>query len=448
MNQAFLTSDIAFWLTWILIPLFIEIIPATFGFVLLLFKEKKHKIKQEPEQYPEITILIPVYNSSKTLESCIASINYSSYDNDLITILLIDNGTTDNSKAIFEQCQIKYDISMQWLTSNQGKSKALNKGLFNSHGKYIINIDSDGCFETNSIKNLINKFESDKSLHCLTGVIMTNNKLIEETEYFWLRQIRKLEYIEYCQSFLVGRNYNASVNSIFSIAGAYSAFKKSAILNSFLYNSNTICEDAHITHQIKSKKLNVGLCEDAIFYVEPIDNLNKMYVQRQRWQIGQLEVFNMFHNSKLNAFKLLKERSLGVVLFDHTFAFPRLIWYFALIALSIINYPIMTITKAVSLIYALYIIIGLLYSINIRLYLKNFTREYRYYNRLSLYMLIYPLYNFYTFVLRFMGIINCISRKSSWKTVDFTDEKKIFKDIVKNDFKKLFNFKKETSNAN
>lgn len=448
MTQAFLTSEVVFWFSWILIPLFIEIIPATLGFILLLGKRYKYRHTTTPAQYPEITILIPVYHSEQTLEACIASINDSTYDNDLITVMLIDNGGSDNSRAIFEACQLKYDLSLQWLTSNQGKSKALNKGLFNSTGKYIINVDSDGCFEPNSLTNLINKFERNQNLHCMTGVIMTNHDLIDETPSFWLRQVRKLEYMEYCQSFLVGRNYNASANSMFSIAGAYSAFKKSTILSTFLYNSNTICEDAHITFQIKSKKMNVGICEDAIFYVDPIDDLNKMYVQRQRWQIGELEVFHMFHNGNLNAWNLLKEKSLAVVLFDHTFAFPRLIWYFALIALSIINYPIMTVAKAVTLIYVLYVITGMLYSINIRLYLKEFKDDLKYYNRLFLYLVVYPMYNFYTFVLRFMGIINSISRQSSWKTFNFTDEKKIFSTIVKNDFKTCFRSKKKKEPAN
>lgn len=435
MTQAFLTSEVVFWFSWILIPLFVEIIPATLGFVLLLMKRwKNRKELVVPTQYPEITILVPVYNSAATLEACITSINDSTYDNDLLTVMLIDNGSQDESRTIFEECQMKYDLSLQWLTSNEGKSKALNKGLFNSNGKYIINVDSDGCFEKDSLTNLINKFENDQNLHCLTGVIMTNPEQIKETEGFWLRQVRKLEYLEYCQSFLVGRNFNASANSMFTISGAYSAFKKSTIMSTFLYNSNTICEDAHITYQIKSKNMSVGICEDAIFYVDPIDNLDKMYVQRQRWQIGELEVFHMFHQGKLSAWNLLKEKSLPVLLFDHTFAFPRLIWYFALIALSIINYPIMTVAKAVLLIYVLYVLSELLYSINVRMYLKKFKEEKKYYNRLFLYMLIYPMYNLYTFVLRFMGIINSISRQASWKTFNFTEEKEIFKGIVKDDF--------------
>lgn len=442
MNQAMLTSEVFFWLSWILIPLLIEIIPAVGSFLLLFFKRTNQKTDVAPILFPEITILVPVYNSQDTLEACIASINDSTYDNELITVLLIDNGSKDDSYKIFEACQLKYDLSIQWLTSNQGKSKALNKGLFNSNGKYIINVDSDGRFEQNSLTNMITRFETDNSIHCLTGVILTEHTLIEKTKSFFLRQVRRLEYMEYCQAFLVGRNYNSSANSLFTISGAYSAFKKSTILSTFLYNTNTICEDAHITFQIKAKKMNVGLCENAIFYVDPIDDMDKLYVQRQRWQIGELEVFHMFKKGKLKVKNLIKEKNFVVLLFDHTFAFPRLIWYFALIALSIRNYPIMTVAYAVSLIYVLYVITGMLYTINVKMYLKEFKDDKKYYGKLFLYTFVYPMYNMYTFVLRFMGIINSIDRPSSWKTYNFTDETNIFKQIIKKDFKSIFGLKR------
>lgn len=104
---------------------------------------------------------------------------------------------------------------------------------------------------------MVNRFKSDLNLHCLTGVILADYNLIKKTKSFLLSQIRNLEVMEYCQAFLVGRNYNAANNSMFTISGAYSAIRKSTIMNTFLYNTNTICEDAHITYQIKAKKMNV-----------------------------------------------------------------------------------------------------------------------------------------------------------------------------------------------
>lgn len=443
MRTWMINNEILFWLAWVILPLIIEIIPSVCNFLLLIVKYLRRKKIEDPILFPEITIIIPVYNSADTLQKCLESIHLSNYDNRLITVFLVDNGSKDNSFEIFERCQMEYsDLSMQWMVSNQGKSKALNKALFNSRGKYIINVDSDGRFEKDAIRNIVKRFEKEMDVNSFTGVILTEFEEIEETEGFWLRQIRRLEYLEYCQAFLAGRNFSSEINGLYTLSGAFSAFRKSTILQTQMYNSDTICEDTHITFQIKRQKKRVELCEDAIFYVSPIDDMNKLYTQRQRWQIGELEVFKMFYGKKMRIRNLFKDIDFRVILFDHTFAFPRLIWYFALVALSMLNYSLKTVLTALLLIYVLYVICTILYFLNVCMFFKDFKEDRKYYLSKFMYLPLYPLYNLYTFVLRFMGIINSINRASSWRTFNFKEEIEIAKDIVKKDFR----IKKENQN--
>ena len=111
------------------------------------------------------------------------------------------------------------------MNSKQGKSKALNLALYNSYGKYIIHIDSDGVLHKDAIKNMVNLFERHKKVDCLTGVVLTNPQMIDETKGFFLRLLRKIEFFEYCQAFLAGRNFEAEFNSIYTLSGAFSAFR-------------------------------------------------------------------------------------------------------------------------------------------------------------------------------------------------------------------------------
>ena len=171
-----LSNSFLFWAAWIIIPLIMEIIPSIGSFLLLLRKQKKHP-KAELTYYPEITLMIPVYNSEKTLAACIGSINDSLYPNDRIHVYLINNQTKDNSFSVFCECQNLYpDLIMQWLNAKQGKSRALNMALFNSGGKYIINIDSDGLLEPSALKNLVAKFEAEPKIQCMTGAILIRSE--------------------------------------------------------------------------------------------------------------------------------------------------------------------------------------------------------------------------------------------------------------------------------
>ena len=66
-----LTNKFVFWAAWIIIPLLIEVVPAIINFFILLKKRIALDKEDKLTFYPEISILIPVYNSSKTLYQCI-----------------------------------------------------------------------------------------------------------------------------------------------------------------------------------------------------------------------------------------------------------------------------------------------------------------------------------------------------------------------------------------
>lgn len=425
-----------FWAAWIIIPLVIEIIPALGGFIILIKKRLFSKSEEKLEIYPEITLIIPVYNSADTLEGCLESVFNSDYPKAKIDIMLVNNMSRDNSFEVFCRCQEKFpELSMQWLNARQGKSKALNLALFNSRGKYIIHIDSDGKLVSSALKNMAEKFERNPNIHCLTGVVLTDPQQIEQTESFPMRLFRRCEFLEYCQAFLAGRNFESELDSIYTLSGAFSVFRKSVILKTRLYNTDTVCEDTHVTFQVrKLLKKSVHLCEDALFFVDPIENTGKLYTQRQRWQVGELEVSHMFLKKEMRSNGFFSNFLIRTLIFDHTFAFPRMIWYFALICLAMLNYPFSLIVGSVLVLYLLYVISGALFYLNIISYLKKFTSIRRYYIRKIYLLPLMPLYNFYIFWIRFAGIINSITLRSGWKTSSFLEERQRFCKVIRNDF--------------
>lgn len=438
-------SNIFYWAAWIIIPLLIEIVPAVGNFFILLLKRVRIAMDIKLEYLPNITLMIPVYNSGQTLYRCIQSIDLSTYPNHLIEIMLVDNGSKDNSFQIFQKAQMDFPtMAMWWMNSKQGKSKALNKAIFNSSGKYIINIDSDGVLHKDALMNIVRQFETYSDVDCMTGAVLIEPALIEETKGFFLKQFRKLEFMEYAQAFLAGRNFESQFNSIYTLSGAFSSFRKSILVKTFLYNTNTICEDTHLTFQIRTiLKKKVHLCNDAIFMVDPIESINKFYTQRQRWQIGELEVSHMFLKDNLRRplSGYFNNFVIRLIMTDHTFAFPRMIWYFVLIALGCMNYSFYNVGVAVVLIYLLYVFSSFLYYLNIISFLKSFPDLRRYYARKLGYVAIMPLFNLFAFFVRFAGIINSIKRKSSWKTLTFTEEKTMVTDTMRKDFFFILNFR-------
>lgn len=433
-----LSSEIVFWMAWVVIPLVVEILPALFGAILLVIKKGRYRKDKELKYFPEITLIIPVYNSSDTLCSCLESVRLSTYPENRISVMLVDNGSKDNSFAVYQKYQSENpEMNMEWLNAKQGKSKALNMALFNSEGKYIIHIDSDGRLHQDALMNIVKRFEANDNVHCMTGAILTEPALIDAEKRVWMRVIKKAELLEYAQAFLAGRNYEAELNSIFTLSGAFSAFRKSTILKTQLYNTETVCEDTHVTFQIRYQlKKKIDICENALFFVEPIESVNKLYVQRQRWQRGELEVLHMFPKQKRKQKGVSFSNVFSkILIFDHTFAFPRMLWYFALLFLTFIGYPFRYLCISFVAIYAMYVVSGFLYYINVCTFLSWEKELLRYYRRKGLYVLLLPAWNFMVYWFRLAGIINSIKGASSWRTKGFDEEMAIVKKIIKNDFR-------------
>jgi biofilm PGA synthesis N-glycosyltransferase PgaC len=436
--KMFLNSFI-FWGGWILIPFLMEIIPALGSVILLVKRNKRRKVERaEIKVFPEISLIIPVYNSADTLFQCIESINNSTYPNNRIRIFLVNNKGQDNSFEVYADCQRKFpDLIMQWLNAEQGKSRALNLALYNSEGKYIINLDSDGVLEKNALVNMITKFESDTELNCMTGAILTMPELIMKYKHFFPRLLRNLEFMEYAQAFLAGRSYASEMNAVYTLSGAFSAFRKSAVLKSWMYNTDTICEDTHITFQMRYKQNErVEVCEDALFFVDPIEDVNKLYTQRQRWQRGSLEVAQMFMDKDFKVKNIFSNISVKTLMYDHTFAFPRLIWYLALICLMVMGYSGKVIVISTGIIFAMYTLIGYMYFATV-LYFLNINKEVKKYYRNHWWCILFlPFFNFAVFFIRMAGIINSINTDSAWRTRNLTDERIAFTEVIKSDIQK------------
>ena len=100
------SSEVSAWLTWILIPIVVEIIPSVGTYIVLIKKFFSKKKRSFIEKMPDITVIIPVYNSSESLEECISSVANSTYPNELIEVMLVDNMSKDNSFEVFQKCQM------------------------------------------------------------------------------------------------------------------------------------------------------------------------------------------------------------------------------------------------------------------------------------------------------------------------------------------------------
>ena len=109
------------------------------------------------EQYPLVTIGIPVYNVEPYIEKCLLSVLNQTYQN--IEILVVDDLGTDHSMQVVENLQKNHPqghlIRIVRHTTNQGIGEARNTMIAECKGQYLYFIDSDDFIETNAVEILV-----------------------------------------------------------------------------------------------------------------------------------------------------------------------------------------------------------------------------------------------------------------------------------------------------
>ena len=129
----------------------------------------------------KVSIIIPVYNAKKYLANTLDSVIKQTYKN--LEIILVNDGSTDNSKDICES-YAKIDKRIKVINKeNGGVSSARNYGLALAKGEYISFVDSDDFLFENMIETLVNDIQNTNAEIAVCGYWH-----VTEEEY---RKIRK-----------------------------------------------------------------------------------------------------------------------------------------------------------------------------------------------------------------------------------------------------------------
>ena len=106
---------------------------------------------------PLISVIVPIYNSEKTLQSCIDSVLTQSFDD--FELLLINDGSKDNSQSICEVYD-KAKANVKLISvPNRGAYAARALGLKHASGRYVTFLDSDDTFKDNVFSEIAGRLD-------------------------------------------------------------------------------------------------------------------------------------------------------------------------------------------------------------------------------------------------------------------------------------------------
>lgn len=125
-----------------------------------------------------LSVIVPIYNVEQQISRCIESILNQQYNN--LEVLLIDDGSTDQSGEIAKKYSDKYENVHYYLKENGGLSDARNFGLDIANGEAIIFVDSDDSLIEGRLSVIMNMFFNEN----LDVLIANAIKVTGDRQYF------------------------------------------------------------------------------------------------------------------------------------------------------------------------------------------------------------------------------------------------------------------------
>ena len=228
-----------------------------------------------------VSIIVPVYNSEKYLNTCIKSLLNQNYPD--VEVILVNDGSTDSSVSICNKYNKKYQRVRLINQKNQGPSVARNQGIMNARGEYIQFVDSDDFIEIDMTDKLVKAIEEKVELVICGYKVIYEGKDITSV---WKQPIeKKYSRNEFLMSF--GKYYiDNFINSLWNK----------------LYSINIINEFN------LSFKENISLGEDLLFNIEYIKRCNSIniinnslynYFCRQSGSLTTNFINDIFENQKM-----------------------------------------------------------------------------------------------------------------------------------------------------
>ena len=162
-----------------------------------------------------LSIIVPVYNASNYLHRCIDSLLSQELNEGEYEIILINDGSKDNSLDICNEYKENYPTIFKVLShDNQGVAFTRNRGIDEAQGDYICFVDSDDYLKPNGYRYLIDNY-LEEHIDILSFWALTLDKKTK-ANYIENNDVEKSRYSRffYIISFLLRTNFTSRRTSV------------------------------------------------------------------------------------------------------------------------------------------------------------------------------------------------------------------------------------------
>jgi len=280
----------------IFLALFFEV------FLLISFFEKRpaQMTALRPKRYPATTIIVPCWNEGPTIGGTIESLLALDYPADKLSIMVVDDGSTDNTGAVAREYAQRYPARVEYhYKENGGKWTALNFGISRTQAELVGCLDADSFVDEHALVEIVKLMENDPTIMAVTPAMKVNKPK---------RLIEMMQAVEYTFGIFFKKMFD-NLSAISVLPGPFSFYKREIfdIIGPFKHAHNT--EDMEIAFRMHQHGLKIANAHTAYVYTNVPTTVRALVKQRTRWSQGFLQnsqdYSHMYLNRKFGNFGML-----------------------------------------------------------------------------------------------------------------------------------------------
>jgi peptidoglycan-N-acetylglucosamine deacetylase len=248
---------------------------------------------------PSVAIIVPCWNEETTVAKTCASLLALDYPADKLEILLVDDGSTDTTRAVITGLASANPRVRALWKENGGKHTALNFGIAATNAELVGCMDADSVVEADALREITSCFANAQVAAATCAMSVHEPKTL-------LQHMQQAEYV----FVTAARHALSSINGLYVTPGPFSFYRRAVIeeLGGFRFGHQT--EDMEIALRIQRAGYTIENAPRARVYTKTPGTISELLKQRTRWTSGFLrnlfgEYRSLFFNGRHEALGFL-----------------------------------------------------------------------------------------------------------------------------------------------
>lgn len=242
----------------------------------VLLSNPQGNSKKKRTLWPEVTVIMPMYNEEKHVEWTLNSVVNLDYPKNKLNIICVNDGSTDNTLSILKKLQKTYDFTLI-DKKNGGKHTAMNQALKKISSPYFASLDVDCYVEPHSLKNMIEEFDSPRVASVMP--IMKVN-----TPQNILQRVQWIEYtLNIFYKYLMGK-----LNCVHVTPGPFSIYKTKIVKEIGGFKKAHMTEDLEMALRLQDNHYDLKQSLSGVVHTASPSSTKAFVSQRTRWYQGTL----------------------------------------------------------------------------------------------------------------------------------------------------------------